>query len=719
MPKPSLTHILCLAALLYAAPLATAQKSYKDLTYPPLNTLEVPNVERVTLDNGLLLFLVEDHELPVINFSARIGVGAINDLAGKTGLAGLAGNVMRTGGTKTMSGDQIDQTLESIGASIETRIGRTSGSASGSALKEDFGTVLPILADLLQNPAFPEDKLELAKVQTRSGISRRNDNAQQIAFREFDKLIYGADSPFVAQPEYATIDSVTTEDLASFHAAYFHPNNTLLGIWGDFDTAEMIETIKSAFGDWPMAEGFTRPEKPEVKYTFDSGVGHIQKDDVNQSVVLLGHIGGKRDNPDYFALQVMNNILGGGFSGRLFQNVRDQKGLAYSVFGEYDSNYDYPGTFYAGVMTKSESTVEAAKAVLEEIEGMRSRPITDEELSLAKESFLNAFVFNFDTRSEVINRLMTYEYYGYPADFLQQTKTQIEQVTKADVERVAQKYLRPDSVRILVVGKAENFDAPLTTLGPVTPIDVTIPAPGKPLPPPNAAMLEKGKMVLAEAIEATGGKALYESLESVQHKGQMTVPQMAGPPAKITLTIMNPGKLRLDIGTPTGDISQILVGEQAFLEVPGRTAEGPPAIVNQLQSTLWQNITYLLANVDSVQAQYLRAEVLDSLSADVVLITPSSGAPFRLYLDTTTHLPIQVNADAGGSTTGAVFSDFRDIGGLQVPFVSTLTRGEQPAGSLTYEEVQINIAVADSVFIAKPQELDGAEEKEEEKKPDN
>jgi zinc protease len=203
----------------------------------------------------------------------------------------------------------------------------------------------------------------------------------------------------------------------------------------------------------------------------------IRKEDVNQSNIYLGHIGGMRNNPDYFALILMNRILGSGFTSRLFKNVRSREGLAYSVYGLYSANYDFPGLFYVGCQTKSENSIKAIRAMIEELRKMTESQVTDEELALAKDSYLNSFVFNFDTKGEIVSRLMTYAYYGYPQDFLQRTKENIEKVTKADVLRVAQKYLRPDDVQILAVGKPEDFDEPLSVLGPLSEIDITIPPP--------------------------------------------------------------------------------------------------------------------------------------------------------------------------------------------------------------------------------------------------
>jgi len=467
-------------ALCFAAS-SCAQKyalNYKQLKYPKLGDIEMPEVERVTLANGMQLFLLEDHELPLISVSARIRVGSIYEPADKIGLAAITGSVMRTGGTVSKTGDEIDEQLERIAASVETGIGLNSGYASVSVLKRDIDVGLTILADVLMNPAFREDKIMLAKVQHRSVIARRNDNVGAIAFREFDKLIYGPDSVYARHTEYATIDNISRDDLVAFHKKFFGPNNMMLGIWGDFDTDQMIKKIEKTFEGWNKVD-VELPKVAQVRYEFPQTVNVIGKDDVNQSNIYLGHIGGLRNNPDYFALILMNRILGSGFTSRLFKNVRSREGLAYSVFGIYSANYAFPGIFYVGCQTKSEATVRAIRAMTEEVRKMTESEVTDEELALAKDSYLNSFVFNFDTKGEIVARLMTYAYFGYPLDFLQKTKDSVEKVTKKDVLRVAGEHLKPDKVQILAVGRSQDFDEPLSVLGPMREIDITIPPPQK------------------------------------------------------------------------------------------------------------------------------------------------------------------------------------------------------------------------------------------------
>jgi predicted Zn-dependent peptidase len=465
---------LCLLALFFGP--AFGQKAPKDkFDFGPLNSIKMPKVVRAELPNGLKLFLVEDPDYPTIDVMAMVRTGSVFEPVDKTGLASITGTVLRTGGTLTKTGDQIDKELDTVAATVETGVGEMSGSIRVSVLKEDFDKGLNILADILTQPAFRDEKINLAKIQAKSMISRRNDDIGSITYREFDRLIYGKDSPYARQTEYATIDAITRQDIVDFYNAYFHPNNTLLAVWGDFKAGDMIAKLKVVLGAWKRGKALT-PAWPKVGYEFKSTVNYVEKPDVNQSNVMLGHIGGLMNNPDLPALNIMNQILS---FERMFKRVRTDEGLAYSVWGSYGASYTRPGTFSCGAQTKSQSTVYAINIMLQELKKITEQEVTDEELAKAKDGFLNSYVFEFESKAQILNRLLTLAYYGYPADFTEKLKQGVEKVTKADVLRVAKKYIQPGKVQILVVGKKEDFDKPLSTLGAVSVIDITIPAPKK------------------------------------------------------------------------------------------------------------------------------------------------------------------------------------------------------------------------------------------------
>ncbi|MEX2396244.1 MAG: pitrilysin family protein, partial [Balneolales bacterium] len=324
--------------------LLEAQTRYDELTYPELNTYQEPDIVTFELDNGIEFYLVEDNELPLINMNVIVRAGSFMIPDDKAGLASMTAQVMRSGGTETYPEEELNELLENQAAQMELGMGMSSGSGSMNVLKEDFDDLLPVFIDLMKNPAFPEDKIELAKTQSRSSISRRNDNAQSVANREFGRLIYGEESLYGRLTEYETINNISRDDMVAFHEQTFTGSNLMIGITGDFSAEEMKRTLENAFADY--SKGTENDlDLPEVDYTFDSSINFIDKPDVNQSIIFMGHIGGFRDNPDYAALQAMNEVLSGGFSGRLFQIVRSDMGLAYSVFGSYQSNIQYRGQF--------------------------------------------------------------------------------------------------------------------------------------------------------------------------------------------------------------------------------------------------------------------------------------------------------------------------------------------------------------------------------------
>ncbi len=457
------------------------RKPHEGLALPPLRAFTQPAPARHVLENGMVVFLMEDHSLPVVDVSGLVRVGAIHEPPDKAGLAGLCAEVMRTGGTASLGGDALDEKLEAAGAEISVSIGTDQGSFRLGSLASDAGTFLPLLADLLRNPAFPEEKLALAKMRFLGGIARRNDDPDAIRERLFPRILYGAESPYARQEETWTVEAVTRQDLAGFHARFFRPDGIILGVSGDFEPDAMLARIRDAFGSWPAGKD-APPAPPAVRPEPPRTVNLARKPDLNQATVVAGHYGTTRrhDDPDYFALLVMGDILGGGgFGTRLFQNVRTREGLAYGVWSDLGSEYDRPGIFMTVCSTKNESAVRALASMTREIRRMIDEDVTPEEISISRESILNALVFEFDTREKILQRHMRYAYRNWPADFIDRFQKGIAAVTVGDVRRVARKYLRPDSLSVLVIGNPDAFDQPLSTLGTVVEIPLETPPPSR------------------------------------------------------------------------------------------------------------------------------------------------------------------------------------------------------------------------------------------------
>jgi zinc protease len=430
-------------------------------------------VERVELPNGMILYLYEDHRFPVFSLQAVYKCGGIYDPDEKNGLSGLVGTVMRSGGTKTISADSLNNILDYIGGSIDINIGGESGAASLGIMSKDIDLGLKLFADVLRNPAFPQDKLDLAKSEIKNSIKRRNDDLGTVGGRYSRNVIYGS-HPYGRIQEWASIKGITVQDMVDYHQKYFSPNNMILGISGDFKKSELIGKIKQLFGDWQKSN-LAIPTAPVVNNEYKPGVYQVHKE-TNQTNVNICELGVKQDNPDVPAIDVMNFILGGGsFSSRIMSRVRSDEGLSYRTGSTFETNSRDYGMFNAYCQTKTATTYKAVSIILEEIKKMQTNGPTEQEVKEAKESLINRFPFRFDTSGKILRSLVSLEFDGKPADYFQKYIDALGKVTLADVKAAAAKYLKSDQLSIVVVGNPQNFEKPLSEFGKIIDIELTPP----------------------------------------------------------------------------------------------------------------------------------------------------------------------------------------------------------------------------------------------------
>lgn len=470
----TLTGTALLAALLPAAAGAQAARA-GDLRYPPLNAFEIPEPQRVVLDNGLVVMLLEDHELPLVEATALIRAGSRLDPPEKTGLAALGATVLRAGGTQRMPSDQLDDWLEGRAATVEASASDDSARVVLSSLAQDFPEVLRVFADVLRRPGFDNARLEVERNQAVAGVARQNDEPNAILFRELREVIYGPDSPYAATATLASLRAIRRDDLVRWHRESFHPDRIVLGLVGDFRSEEALRLVREVFGDWPRgprpaAQSTAAPWRKEPS----PGVYWVEKNDMAQSNIMIGHLGLRKDHPDFYPLEVMNDLFSGSFASRLFNEVRTRKGLAYSVDGRVASDWDHPSLAYLFATTKTATTGATLEALLEEARGLRTRPPAAAEVEKAKQGLLASFIFNVDSRRKILAQQIQLEYSGYPLDWLSRYRAGIEAVTVEQVREAAARHFRPEDFTIFVVGPAEGRDRPLTDFGKVTPVDVTI-----------------------------------------------------------------------------------------------------------------------------------------------------------------------------------------------------------------------------------------------------
>ena len=669
------TLIACL--VVWGVP-STFARPHEELIYEPI-TFKPPVPEKRTLSNGMKLYLIEDHELPLFNISGLVKTGDIYDPQDKVGLSSIFASVMRTGGTASREPDALNEELESMAASVEVGMSREYGTVNLSTLAEDIEKGLEIFADVLRNPAFREDKLELRKQQSIERIRRRNDNPIQLAWRNFSALLYGTDHPFGWYTEMEGIESITVDDLKAFHAKYYHPDNMMLAITGDFDTETLIAQLEKVFEGWEGAK-IAFPDVPVVDGTPKSSVNYIFKD-FPQTTMLIGHFGIKRtpEFPDFFALRVMNEILGeGGFTSRLMTEVREKHGLAYMVGSLMQTSYyTNPGEWFAYSQTRTEKTAEAISLIINVVKGLRDVPVPEAELQRTKDSLINSFVFGFESSSQIAFQQMMLDYRGYAPGFLETYTDNIAKVTAEDVQAVAQKYLHPDALTIVAVGNKDNFDRPLDEFGAVNEIEIERPAPPpppEPMPEASETDMAKAKEVFAAAVEAHGGLEKLRTVKNVVMEGQATVNSPMGPMnLDIKEYIVYPDKFRQDIKTPQGEMGIVFDGTSGFALTPMGSQPLPPEMTAALKDDIFRQPFWLLASLskDDSSVQYAGTEEVMGKSAVLVLAPQPSGEALKILISEETHHIVKMSfreTEQGVVVNKeTLLGNYRDVDGVKVP----------------------------------------------------
>ena len=693
-PPHVITKVLLVGATLLCALSLSAQKlpSYKDLKYPPLKQVKIPDPVEVTLSNGMRVFLLEDHELPVIQGVALVRTGNLFDPPDKRGLADLTADVLRSGGTKAKTGDQLDEELENMAASVESGMDESSASLSFSGLKENTQQILQLFKEIVTAPEFRQDKLDLALTQERGGIARRNDEASAIPQRELMSILYGRDTPYGWQVEYEHLNRIHREDLQNFYQRYYFPKNIMLAVYGDFSASQMKDLLEKTFADWRVDQPPV-PKFPEVTAKPAPGVYFVERPDVTQTFFAIGHLGGDLRDPDFAALGVASNILGEGFSSRLMSQIRTKLGYAYNIGSSWAVEFDHPGTFRIQGSTKSATTVETIQAIGVELDKLRSQEVSERELAEAKDAVLNGFVFNFDSPAKTLRRVLRYTYYGYPKSFLFDYQKAVANVTRADVLRVAKERFRAENLAIVAAGNSKEFGKPLAALGKVTILDVSIPEP---------KLDAQGKQLLTRVQQAMGGADKLASIkDGVQLLEMAMDPSAGGFKMKQTIQFVAPNHYRQDQELPFGKIIAYTDGASGWLSSPQGVLPMPPEVLKQAQGELFRRLTGLvLSDRDALRT-------VTAVDDHTIEIAASDGQSVRIEIDSSTGLPTRESYQApgiGGAPTevAQTFSDWRDTGGFKMPFKSQMEQGGKKIADVTVSEYKFNTGLTPQEIGKRP-----------------
>jgi len=435
------------------------KKSLALLSILPICLLALPATanmvpQRSVLGNGMILLTSEQRALPMVSIELLIDAGSRHDMPKQEGLANLTARLL-TYGTQRRTALQISETLDFIGAGLSAGCGEDLATVSMTVLKKDLATGLELLAEVLTQSTFPQEEIDRQKQSIIASIKAREENPGDIAQRRFAAALY-PQSPYGRPVEgsEASVKGLEPQSLRAFYERYYRPNRTILSVVGDVSHQEIAQALNQAFRSWPRGEPATAPVAPSK---VGSGETLQVNKDLTQANIILGHAGVGRENPDYYSIQVMNYILGGGgFSSRTLDSIRNERGLAYSVYSYFSAEKGH-GTFELVMQTKNETALEAIRIAKAEIRRMREDLVTEEELSDAKDYLTGSFPLRFDTNRKVANFLAQVEYFQLGLDYPDRYADLIKKVTREDVQHVAQKYLKPEALITVIVANQKKI----------------------------------------------------------------------------------------------------------------------------------------------------------------------------------------------------------------------------------------------------------------------
>jgi len=697
--------VILLAVVFLACTIGTAnleaakKKKVETLKFPPLNEIQKPEIKKDVTNNGIKLRLIKNEKLPVIDLRIIVKGGSVYDPPDKIDLSSVTAELLQIGGTKELKSEDLDKLLDSKGINISVNATNDYFSVTLSCLKENFDEAVSILSKMLREPAFDAEKMEEYKGRLSSAISRRNDNPGPINSREFRKLIYGEKSPFAAVLEYEHLDNITSADVIKTYLRFFAPGNMLAGVTGPMEIDEVKTVFEKYFGDWEHEARI--PGYPGVgEQSHDFKVAFVQKENLNQSYLSIGHLGVKYDASKSAKFKVFNSIFSGGFSSRLMSRVRVKMGLTYGIGGGIGTDYFYPGSTSFSTFTKSESTIKAIKAIQDEINIIREEKVTPEELQDAKDAFLNSYVFEFSTPDRVLFTSLQREFYGIDENIADRLVEDVKKVTADDILDVAKNYLHPDKMIITVVGNKEKLDGDLSELGKVKQLDITIkpPALKEKIPEATPESLEKGSRLITD-LAANKYKG-YKGLKSLQTESNMAI-TMQGRTFEMGIksTRLFPDKTHAEISIMGMKMYRTINGKEGIMNQMGQMKPVPE---KEIEKGRFNDLYYIFNNPDTYKFQYLYEKEIEGKIYDVVYIFDAEKNWVKFFVNRETGLiEIEEELSSLPGQSGAqrsIKSGFKTIGGIPFAFKAEAYINDKKIAEVTTKEILVNPKVDPTIF---------------------
>ncbi len=654
----------------------------------PAPEIQLADYESFTLDNGMDVIVVENDKLPRVSYQLSLDV-PMHMEGENAGLSGMAGQLLRSG-TANRSKAELDEAVDFIGASLST----SGTGVFGSSLTKHKDELLQLMTDVLYNPAFPEDEFAKIKQQTVSNIAASMDDPNFIAGNVSRVMVYGSDHPYGEIQTQETIEGLTADKCRMYYEKYFSPEIATLVIVGDISVKEAKRDAEKYFGTWKgddLSENdFAKPQPPA-----QTQVDFVDKSGAVQSVVDITYpIYLKPGDDDFIAVNVMNTILGGGSNGRLFKNIREDKGFTYGAYSNVSTDEEV-GRFRAYASVRNEVTDSALVEFMNEFQRLRSEKVGDRELRLAKNNLAGSFARGLESAQQIANFARNTKRYNLPDDYYNNYLKMLSNVTADDVMRVAKKYLMPNNAHIVVVGSKGDVAEKLKSFGPVKYYDAF----GNPVETKAASSGMTASQVIDMYLKAIGGKETLKGVEDLTIRQSTTVQGMA---LEVINEQMKPGMLHLKVMMNGNAMQEVTYnGEKAKVSQMGnaQTLEGDDAANFETQAMIFPELYY--ADMGA-ELNLEGVETVNGSDAYKVLVSLPDGSKITQFFDVGTNYKVKEIATQevqGQSVTQtSTFSDYQQVDGIMFPH-QMQSKGAMPFPvDFKTEEIKVNAGLTEDIF---------------------
>jgi len=718
-----LALLASLATLGLSEPVSAQSKNWPSEQPPKAlaeHRVKFPSYAMKTLANGLQVVAVSHHEQPAVSLRLIVRAGGAQDPDDKPGVADLLASLLDQG-TATKSAEQIANSIDSIGGALSTGAGADLCYVNAVVMKDSFGFGLDLVSELAQHPAFAKEEIERQRQQALSGMRVSYDDPEFLANAVFDRLVYGV-HPY-GRPQGGTPDSlagVTREDLLAFHQKWFGANNAILAIVGDVTPDEAFTGAERAFGAWgrTTAEiaGPADPPAPARRVVVVDKPGAVQTE------IRVGNVAIPRKHDDYMALDLATKILGGEGANRLHRVLRSERGLTYGASADFNA-LKQSGNIVAQTNTRSETTGETLRLMVDEVWKMTRERVGDRELKGAQEYLTGSFPLTIETPSQIALQILNAVFYGLNLNDLQTYRERVGAVNADDVQRAARNYMRPDRLTVVLVGDASAFLKQLPGAGfdkfdviPASDLDLmSADLRKKPVPSrvryqpavyvtPGAGQAarpakDSAKVLLDKAIAAKGGLSKLQGIKTVRSEGTMIVTDLAGPvPFKVVANIEYPDRFRIDADMPGGKVAQVYAaGRYWIVEPDGKVSELPEEGRPEIKASVQRDLIAVLVKAGTGKLVVREVDSDESVLAGLEL-SGGDMRPLTIFVNRDTGLIDRLRYDGPDGRVEERFSDYRSVDGIQIPFHTVVRRKGMTSIERDVKTIKFNVPLAPGIF---------------------